>query len=87
MSEAHLLFSKDLNSLLLERMESEATFMLASLESLEIITEEAEEVVNNNAQKTASLWQHMKDFFKKIFNMFVEKTRQLTGKNKEWLDI
>lgn len=73
-----------LHSAILEQMEAESDLIRACLEGLDILTEADE---NDTAQaKTRSVWEKIKEFFKQLFSIFTDKTKQLFATNKKWMD-
>lgn len=79
----HILFNKEFNEILFERMEAESEFMIACLEDHHILLEEVGTQTN---AKTESLWERIKSFFQRLINVFKGKAKSLFESNKEWMD-
>lgn len=68
---------------LLAVMEAEAEFMLACLESMEIV--DGLDALMEAKQKP-SLWEKIKEFFKNLFSVFTNKVNKLTQRDLKWLN-
>jgi hypothetical protein len=74
---------KEFNEILMEQMHRESLYMRATLESMVVITEA---VSPDSAEKKIGIFTRIKEFIKRIFNLFTEKIKALTQSNKDWLE-
>lgn len=74
---------RDCNIDMLAIMESEADFIFSCMESMSII--DGYDVIRE-AKETTSIWEKLKAFFNKIFEVFTNKTKKMFDIDIKWLN-